>query len=629
MGKGHVLAAGIPLISIIAFAAIPAQASVRAGVGNIPQLTQTDKAYANSYQAHQVSNVFATTTKTSCYRPEVSATAFNLGTPLPNGPNDGYTGETVCPSTGATTGEDTGAAGPYATQVGSNPPSPMSAPQVVKDHSESDIRVDPTNPNHLIGSSKWIVSAEGYNHLLGFYESWDGGRTWPAQGHIPGYEGWTENTDPVGAFDTFGNYYSLILAYQFYYNSDGSHNFQTNQNKEPNPTVPAEVISVAVRPHRASPAPATDWITTNSSGALDIVAPYPAKGREPDKQWITVDTNPNSPHPNRIYAMWTVFDSFSAVPWVSYADVIGSGPSHTVWSKPQELPTAGSNPQGDTYLLPHVDGDGTVYTTLTNFEPQGGFCCTSILLDTSTDGGVTWTSVSRVINDVIAPPLEYPNTGFRDGIEDTFTVGPTKVSGHFPLYVSWEDHSSGYGNLILSASYDGGSTWSSPIQVNDNVNASIDAVQPNLTAAANGTVSVAFYDRRLACPAAGTSEAVHAGLALDQQSASYTGSQGALPPYGFTNYCINSSIQFYKADLTPIGHNIRTSQHTWDPQLNQPKPSSPGSAEGFIGDYYGNITGANLASGGLNDYTTSTSTYDDGSNPSHYQQQVIARVAVP
>jgi hypothetical protein len=609
----RLVSAAIPLVMATSFAVTPVQAGAGAGVGNIPQGTQSDKAYANSYQSNHVTNVFATTQKTSCYTPEVP-----FFTSL--GPNDGYSGMSACP--GSTTGE---ALGPYPSQAGSNAGFVAATPMLVKDHSESDLRVDPTNPKHLIGSSKWVVSAEGYNHLLGFYESWDGGQTWPVQGHIPGYEGWTDNTDPVGAFDTFGNYYSLILPYEFYYNSDGSHNFQTNKNKEPNPTVPAEAITVATRPHGA--ASATDWST--SGGQMDIVAPYPAKGREPDKQWITVDTSPTSTHKNRIYAMWTVFDGFAAVPWVSYADVINKGPGHTAWSTPQTLPTAGSNPQGDTYLLPHVDGNGVVYTTITNFEPKQGFCCTSIILDKSTDGGVTWQSVSTVIADVIAPPLEYPNTGFRDGIEDTFTVGQQPVHGNYPLYVSWEDHSAGFGNLILSASYDGGLTWSTPIQVNDNANTSVDAVQPNLTAAANGTVSVAFYDRRLACPAAGTREAIGAGLALDQQSASYTGSQGPLPPYGFTNYCINSSIQFYNATLGPLGHNVRTSQHTWDPQLNQPKPSSPGSAEGFIGDYYGNITGGNLASGGLNDYTTSVSTFDDGSNPSHYQQQVIATIAVP
>ena len=47
---------------------------------------------------------------------------------------------------------------------------------LVNNHSESDIQVDPTNPNHLIGSTKWFASAEGYNHILGFYESFDGGK---------------------------------------------------------------------------------------------------------------------------------------------------------------------------------------------------------------------------------------------------------------------------------------------------------------------------------------------------------------------------------------------------------------------------------------------------------------------
>jgi Neuraminidase (sialidase) len=53
-------------------------------------------------------------------------------------------------------------------------------------------------------------------------------------------------------------------------------------------------------------------------------------------------------------------------------------------------------------------------------------------------------------------------------------------------------------NVILSASYDGGQTWSEPIQVNDNASA-VDEFQPNLTVAAHGIVSNAFYDRRLPC----------------------------------------------------------------------------------------------------------------------------------
>ncbi len=599
MRKLKLVSLAIPAVLVAAFSITPASAA-GSGVGNVPQGLQDNTTYTNSNA--KVTNVFVTSQQTSCYLPEVPYPGSLKGV-------DGYSGEEPCP--GATTGENTG---PYPSQAGSNPGFPATTPMLVKNHSESDLRVDPTNPRHLIGSSKWAVSAEGYNHLLGYYESFDGGVTWPNQGHIPGYEGWTDNTDPVGAFDTFGNYYSLILPYEFYYNADGSHNFKTNRNIEPNPSVPAEAITIAIlHTHKANQAPV--WST--SGGAMDVVAPYPAKGREPDKQWITIDTNPSSPHMNRVYAMWTVFDSITAKPFVSYADAQAGG-THTAWSKPFELPTAGNNPQGDTYLLPHVDGNGTVYTTVDNFTDKSTL--TGILLDRSTDGGVSWESVSTVVSHVSAPPLIYPNTYFRDGIESTFAVGTHALNGQFPLYVSWEDYSLNFGNVILSASYDGGQTWSSPIQVNDNRNPFIDAFQPNLTTAADGTVVVAFYDRRLLCPAANTAEATGAGLALDTANVRFS---GALPPYGAANYCVNASVQFYKADLIPKGNNIRISRHTWDPQLNSMKPGGIGRTEGFIGDYYGNITSAG------NDYTTSVSTYDDGTNPRHFQQQVVSTVGIP
>jgi hypothetical protein len=579
--------------------AAAAAGSLGAGVGTVPQGTQADKAYAGSVQKAGVTNVFATTQRVSCYRPEVSAAAYN------NGPSLGYDGESACP--GATTGEDTGAAAPYATQVGSNPGSPMSTPQLVKDHSESDIRVDPTNSQHLIGSSKWFVSAEGYNHLLGFYESFDGGATWPVQGHIPGYEGWTDNTDPVGAFDSFGNYYEFILAYQFFYNADGSHNFTVGKSQEPNPVQPAEVVGVAVRPHAATSA--KRWIVT-ANGAPDFIATYDSVGNEPDKQWITIDTNPASPHLNRIYAMWVNFHFVTPIPYVSYADARPDG-THTAWSTPQALPEPPHTPTGATYLLPHVDPSGAIYTTVTNFDPAHSYCCSSIFVDRSTDGGKTWTTVGTPVASVKTPPLQYANTTFRDGIEDSFAVGNhLDAQGAYPLYVSYEDYSAGVDNVLLTASYDGGATWSSPIQVNDN-RGTVDEFQPNLSVAANGTLSDAFYDRRLACPTAGTTEGTAAGIALDP------GASGA------SNYCVNASVQFYDANLNPLGNNLRLTQHTWDPQLNAPHTSSPADSTTFIGDYFGNDAS------GPSDVFTFVSTYNDGTNPAYRQQQVVAAAATP
>jgi hypothetical protein len=590
--------AAIAAVVVAAATAATGGTTVDAGVGVIPQGTQSDATYAGSAKAAKVPNVFATT-QTSCYRPEVDASAFN------DAPALGYDGVTACP--GATTGEDTGAAGPYATQVGSNPGYPAATPQLVKDHSESDIRVDPTNPKHLIGSSKWFVSAEGYNHLLGFYESFDGGKTWPVQGHIPGYEGWTDNTDPVGAFDTYGNFYEFVLAYQFFYRADGSHNFTVGTSQEPNPVQPAEVVSVSVRPHSATKA--TDWITTHA-GRPDFVAAYDSVGNEPDKQWLTIDTSASSRFTNRIYAMWVDFHTLTPVPYVSYADARPDG-THTDWSTPQKLPTPPHVPQGVTYLLPHVDANGTVYTTITNFNPKQGFCCISIYVDKSTDGGKTWTVAGTPVASATPPPLQYPNTTFRDGIENTFAVGSRPTgAGSYPLYVSYEDFSAGVDNVLMTASYDGGATWSSPIQVNDNIGA-VDEFQPNLSVASDGTVSDAFYDRRLSCPGAGTSEGAAAGIGLDPAAS------------GASNYCVNASVQYYDAALAPLGHNVRLTQHTWDPQLNAPHTGSPTGSETFIGDYFGNDAS------GANDVFTFASTFDDGTNPAHRQQQVVATLPIP
>ena len=610
MKTQRVVSLVISIILTLAYGTWPAW-SADPGVGNIPQGTQTDSTYAGSFAANHVTNLAATTAKVSCYRPEVDASLFN------DGPNDGYSGESPCPASGATTGEDVGLT-PYATQAGSNPGFPASGPMLVKDYSESDIRVDPANSSHLIGSVKWFVSPEGYNHLLGFYESTDGGKTWPVQGHIPGYEGWTDNTDPVGAFDTNGNFYELILAYQFFYRLDGSHNFTVGASQEPNRVQPAEVISVSVRPHGSTAA--GDWLATHN-GHPDFIATYDAVGNEPDKQWITIDTNPSSPFKNRVYAMWVDFHNRVPVPFVSFADSNADG-THTDWSTPQALPVTPNNPQGVTYLLPHVDPSGAVYTTLTNFDNFGSkACCVSIFVDKSTDGGKTWSVAGTAVTGVTPPPLIYHNTTFRDGIENTFTVGNHLSSqGAYPLYVVYEDFSAGVGNVLLTASSDGGATWSTPIQVNDNASA-VDEFQPNLAVGPSGTVSVNFYDRRLACPAAGA-EADAAGLPLDtaKQNPGYT---GPTPPFGATNYCVNASIQFYDATLKPEGNNIRLTQHTWDPQLNSPHPGRAGGVETFIGDYFGNVIA------GDTDYSTFVSTFDDGTNPFNRQQQVVATIKVP
>ena len=140
-----------------------------------------------------------------------------------------------------------------------------------------------------------------------------------------------------------------------------------------------------------------------------------------------------------------------------------------------------------------------------------------------------------------------------------------------------------------------------------------DALQPNLAVAPDGTVSVAFYDRRLACPALDTPEATIAGLMFDPRV-----------PYGRENYCINTAIQFYGAKLRPLGHNVRLSEHTWDPQLSSPRFDCICNPASFIGDYFG------IDSRGGFTYTASVETFNAaGENPGYHQQQLVSKIRTP
>jgi hypothetical protein len=112
------------------------------------------------------------------------------------------------------------------------------------------------------------------------------------------------------------------------------------------------------------------------------------------------------------------------------------------------------------------------------------------------------------------------------------------------------------------ASTDGGSTWSAPVTVNDNVDAAgvpTDQFQPSVAAGPGGAVAVAFYDRRLPCPS----------------------DPSVLPAdVGRANFCIDVSLQAYKdtgSGAVPVGGNARVTKFSWDPQ--QPGQSVGGLSQ--------------------------------------------------
>ncbi|MDX6386594.1 MAG: hypothetical protein QOD85_396, partial [Gaiellaceae bacterium] len=473
-------------------------------------------------------------------------------------------------------------------------------PLKAKDFSESDIHVDPTNSQHVIGVSKWIVNAEGYNHLAGFFESFDGGATWPQAGHVPGYEGWTDNSDPVGAFDPWGNFYAVVFPYMFSYGPSGQHFFLS---PTVNPSLPRSVLAVAVRPHGAATPVA--WNTTHGAG-LDVISHTPFKGNDVfDKQWITIDTNRRSRHFGRVYVSWAIGNDDSGLRiYLSHAVARANG-THTNWSPPRlVLPQARGT--GDNGSLPRVAPDGTVWLATSSFSTATAPF--AMRLTSSKDGGRTWSKQRVIVRHQVNG---YRNTTFRPAFGEAFVVGPRKVGKFYPLYAAYEQSLFSGSTVYLRGSFDGGKHWTRARQVNDG--AAGDALQPNLAVGPNGTIAVAFYDRRLACPARDTAEATIAGLLFDPRI-----------PYGAANYCINTAVQFYRAKLQPVGHNIRASEHTWDPQLSSPRFDCICNEASFIGDYFGVDSRSGFT------YTASVETYNAaGENPGYHQQQLVSKLPTP
>src|SRR5690349_943154 len=86
-----------------------------------------------------------------------------------------------------------------------------------QDHGESDLALDPQNPNHLLGASKFFYRDDQYLFHLGSYVSFDGGASFSNQ-IIPDYDcvtsgdarQWQNTTDPTVAFDGSAGAYTLV-----------------------------------------------------------------------------------------------------------------------------------------------------------------------------------------------------------------------------------------------------------------------------------------------------------------------------------------------------------------------------------------------------------------------------------
>jgi hypothetical protein len=130
--------------------------------------------------------------------------------------------------------------------------------------------------------------------------------------------------------------------------------------------------------------------------------------------------------------------------------------------------------------------------------PEGSLDATSrteIFMADSRDDGAHFTAARRVVGPFWAIPRTAEPGSLRD-----LTEPAAAVAGNGAIFLAWASASRDHGhgvvdaNINLIRSRDGGAHWSAPRRVNDVTRG--DRFMPAISALSDGSIGLAFYDRR-------------------------------------------------------------------------------------------------------------------------------------
>lgn len=365
---------------------------------------------------------------------------------------------------------------------------------------ETTVAINPANPNILaVGANDYRMVTVTADVWFGLYVSSDNGATWfntfvpgfpsdtSASGQASPLLGLDASGDPVVRFDAAGNLYAAAIAF--------------NRNFD-QPDRPVDNV-VYVAKYNYTPGTPGGTSTPNSAanppnftyagttivdrGAVGFAVPGVAGfvGTFTDKEWMEIDLNSSSTSlcSGNVYVAHTNFHAGGSSPIMFSRSTDGG----VTFSNPKGISTG--SPSGTPYNQGAdiaVASDGTIYIAYSAFQGGGNFF-NGIAIVKSTDCGKKWSQPVFVgsMNDPQAPGVAFRTPAFPvvavdDTNADTVYVAYQSLDGDYDIYVQ--------------QSMDGGVTWASAIQVNEDPGAR-HQIFPTIEVS-NGALHVAWYDFR-------------------------------------------------------------------------------------------------------------------------------------
>jgi hypothetical protein len=333
-------------------------------------------------------------------------------------------------------------------------PDPAQLPSTQRAQAEPHIARDPLNADTLLATfQEGRYAANGGAIDCGYSVSQDGGLSWtrsliPLLTQVVGGP-YYRATDPVAGIDLAGNMYLNTLGAL-----DSSFNFGS------------VVVSRSTNGGATFSAPVEIFHQTSSS-------------LSPDKNWMVINTFPQTATAGRIVVTWTMFTTASPIAR-SYSDDGGRTWSAYAYATPSTYSCQGSQPM----FLP----DGTLALVYWNFASSltpGE----ALEIVTSTNGGVSFGSPR-----LITGATEYSPPSIRQG---SFLPSAAVDRSNGVIYVTYQTTYQGAPRIMFTKSADKGVTWTTPKPVSDNPSTA-PVFNPALAVSPNGQmVTIAFYDERV------------------------------------------------------------------------------------------------------------------------------------